>query len=259
MRLKIIINSTIAFIIAAIVETILHEGGHFVASIAMGVPSELHHNYVRHAESTPNVHILFSLAGPVVSLLIGIIFQLLLNRKTYKGMTALVMLYMSFFGYIGFLGYMCIAPFFSYGDTGFVLRAIGTPMWLIIFLAVVSAFVAFLVGKALAVHFIGLMSRQTSEDAAQRRRFIYSLVFLPLFSGIALTTLLNLPVPTPLSLIAPLTSPFMILWAFGYYLKSPGISYDEEERIDKKVSIGWMAVMILIVIINRLLVAGISG
>jgi hypothetical protein len=40
-----------------------------------------------------------------------------------------------------------------------------------------------------------------------------------LFAGIIITNLLNLPVKTALSLIAPLTSPFTLMWANGYALK----------------------------------------
>jgi hypothetical protein len=256
MRYNIIINSSIAFVLAAILEMTLHEAGHFVASIAQGGNAILHHNYVQHANESENGRIITALAGPLVSLIIGISFQGILNRKIYKGMTALVLLYISLFGYIGFLGYVSIAPFFSYGDTGFVLRAIGCPMWGIITLALISVFITFLAAKALAVHFIAMMSKQTADDLKQRKQFIYALVFLPLFIGIAITTLLNLPVPTTLSLIAPLTSPFVILWPFGYYLRSAGTYYDESESIAQKIPKGWVVVLLIVIVINRLLVPG---
>lgn len=253
---RIIIKSTIAFIFAAIVEMTLHEAAHFIASVATGGHAILHHNYVEHKDVSDTARIITASAGPAFSLLIGFLFQLLLNTRRYKGMNAMVILYLSFFGYIGFLGYMMIAPFFAYGDTGFVLRAIGSPTWLIIALAIASIFFAFLVARSLSVHFIGMMSTQTVNNFPQRRQFINCLVLYPLFIGIAITTLLNMPVPTTLSLIAPLTSPFIILWPFGYYLKAPAKYYDEEQSIRQKISTGWIIATLLMIIVNRLLVPG---
>lgn len=258
MRSKIIINSSVAFIVATIVEMTLHECGHFMATLAMGGQATLYHNYVQHNDVSETARCISAFAGPVVSLLIGIVFHLLVNSRRYKSMTALVLLYLSIFGYVGFFGYVMIAPFFSYGDMGFVLRYIGCPMWLIYTLAALAGVVLFFLGKAWSVHFIGTMSRATAGSPKLRRQFIYSLVFWPLFIGIAVTTLLNFPVPTTLSLIAPLTSPFVLLWPFGYYLRNAGVYYDEEESIGKKIYIGGIIALVVIIVINRLLVGGVG-
>ena len=259
MHSKIIINSCVAFIVAAIAEMTLHECGHFLATLAMGGEAILYHNYVQHADVSENARCISAFAGPVVSLLVGVIFQMLLSGRKYKGMISLLMQYMSIFGYVGFFGYVMIAPFFSYGDMGFVLRYIGSPMWLIYTLAALAGVVLFFLGKAWSVHFIGMMSRTTAADAKLRRQFIYSLVFWQLFIGIGITTLLNFPVPTTLSLIAPLTSPFVLLWPFGYYLRSAGIYFDEEERIGKKIYLGGVIALVIVVVVNRLLVGGVEG
>ncbi|RYE26509.1 MAG: hypothetical protein EOP51_00130 [Sphingobacteriales bacterium] len=259
MRTKILIDSSIAFVVATTVEMTLHECGHFVATLAMGGQAILHHNYVEHNDVSDAARCMSALAGPVVSLVIGLVFQLVVSSRRFKSMTALTLQYLSIFGYIGFFGYVMIAPFFSYGDMGFVLRYIGCPMWLIFLLAALAGVALFFLGKAWSVHFIGMMSRATASDLKTRRQFIYSLVFFPLFVGIAITTLLNFPVPTPLSLIAPLTSPFVILWPFGYYLRGTAIYYDEEESIGKKIYIGGIVALIMLIVINRLLVGGFGG
>lgn len=258
MRYKIVINSSVAFIIASILEMTLHEGGHFCAALFSGYHATLHHNYVSYGDMPLHTHIITALAGPAVSLFIGMICGGIINTKRLRGMNALVVLYLSIFGYIGFFGYVMIAPFFSYGDTGYVLNAIGCPMWLMVILSLSAVAVFYFLSKAWAVHFIGLMSRATASDFQKRKSFIYSLVLFPLFSGIIITTLLNLPVPTALSLIAPLTSPYVILWAFGHYLKKEGRYFDEEESIGKKIYWGWLAVMALIIAVNRFLVSGIG-
>lgn len=258
MSYKIIINSSLAFIIAALLEMTLHEGGHFCATFLLEHHAVLHHNYVSFGEMPLKDHIIVALAGPVVSLFIGIVFNLLLNRKRLRCMNALIALYLSIFGYIGFIGYVMIAPFFSYGDTGYVLNAIGCPMWIMVMLSVLSIATFYFLSKAWSVHFIGLMSKETASNFQKRKRFIYSLVLIPLFIGITVTTLLNLPAPTVLSLIAPLTSPYVILWAFGYYLKKEGAYFDNQESVGKKIYLGWIIVLMLIVALNRILVPGFS-
>lgn len=258
MQYKVVINSTVAFIVASVVEMTLHECGHFCVAIFLGYPAVLHHNYVTYGEITKSHNIITALAGPLVSLLIGVVFNIIMNRKRLKGINALVCLYLSIFGYIGFFGYVMIAPFFSYGDTGYALHAIGCPMWGIILLSVLAVTAFYFLSKAWSPHFIALMSKGTASGFQQRKKFIYSLVLLPLFIGIVVTTLLNLPSPTFLSLMAPLTSPYVILWAFGYYLKKEGTYFDEQESIGKKIYLNWLIIMIVIIAINRFLVSGIQ-
>jgi len=256
MNSKIIINSSVAFIVASLLEMTLHEAGHFSAAFLLGYHPVLHHNYVAYGEIPQRDHIITAMAGPLVSLCIGILFHILLNAGKLRGMNALVALYFSIFGYIGFLGYVMIAPFFSYGDTGYVLNALGCPMWMMVVLALIAVIVFYFLSKTWAIHFIGLMNKQTATDFQQRKRFIYSVVLFPLFIGIAITTLLNLPVPTTLSLIAPLTSPYVILWAFGAYLRKEGNYFDEKQQIASKIYVNWIFIFLVVVIVNRLLVAG---
>lgn len=257
---RLFINSTVAFTIAAITEMTLHEGGHYVTGMVCGGQHVLHHNYVTHTGLPSDAaHIAEAMAGPLVSLLMGIIFQLLLQRKTYRGMTALFTFYMSAFSYIGFFGYMFIAPFFAYGDTGYVLRAIGCPMWLIIVQAIAGALALYMVMRKLAVHIVALMSTATATDIKARRRFVSYIIFYPLLAGIVTTTLLNLPVPTTLSLIAPMTSPVTLLWVYGDYMRGKQTYADETESINNKLKPVWWLALLAIIVVNRLLVGGVGG
>lgn len=257
--IQLFINSTVVFVIAAIAEMTIHECGHFFTGLACGGHPVLHHNSVQHmGVRTETMHIIEALAGPLVSLLMGILFHVLLQQKKHRGIMSLFLFYMSAFSYIGFFGYMFIAPFFAYGDTGYVLRAIGCPGWLIITLAITAAFILYLLMRKLAVHIVALMSSSTAADLQLRRRFVSRIIFLPLMAGMAITTLLNLPVPTPLSLIAPLTSPVTLLWAYGDYIRQKQTYADETESINNKLKPLWWVALLVVIIVNRLLVSGIS-
>jgi len=262
MKRNIVINATILFIIAAILEMTLHECAHFFAAISIHAKAILYHNYVYYdmAGRSLSEEIYCAAAGPVFSLLIGIVAQLCLRRNIANPLTRLFILFLAVFGYAGFWGYVGIAPFFSYGDTGFVLRALNCPMWLISVLAILAIPCLYITMKSLAKYFISLMSVDIAASIEERKKFINNIVVMPLIFGTIVYTLLNLPVPTTLSLIAPICSPLTILWPFNNYLneKPANISHDNEQVIAKKISIPWLLILVLTVVVNRLLVSGVS-
>ena len=64
-------------------------------------------------------------------------------------------------------------------------------------------------------YFVEMGSKEIIENKEVRKRFIRSLLLYPLLIGIVLTTLLNLPIPALISLIAPICSPFTFMWGYG--------------------------------------------
>ncbi len=262
-KLRLALNAVTLFVSASILEMTLHEGGHFLAGILMHMQPVLHHNYVSSASDgdTPNAGIWFAAAGPVASLLLGIITLLVLRTGRPQGFTRLFLWYFSVSGFIGFWGYLMIAPFFSYGDTGYILRALNCPMWLIVLLAVVGLAMLAVSVRLLAPFAVSLMNTQTSGDKAERKKFVFGITELTLYIGIPIIALLNLPTPTFLSILAPLMSPWSLLYAYGYYLKGKPYDgmYDEGERIRGKMPVIWFVLLGIAVIVNRLLVMGFAG
>jgi len=256
MRATVILNATIAFVIVAILSMTLHEAGHFLASVSIGYPAILHHNYVQHSEEPIQVRLISSAAGPLTSLLIAVVFHCLVQRRSFMGITALTMIYMSMLSYAGFFGYLAIAPFYAYGDTGFILRTLACPVWLIVVMALAGVAAAFFVIRSFGIHLVALMDEATATDLHTRKKALYDLIFFPLFLGMIVTTLLNLPAPTPLSLIAPLTSPLMILWPFRHYATVPGVYYTGNHL--QKLSVAGIILLAVVVVINRLLVPGLQ-
>jgi len=259
---NIIINSTILFVIASIIEQTLHECGHFFAGILVHSKEVvLYHNYMSSNDSDLSSLkiIIVKASGPIVSLLIGIIFHLICSFQQKRNLLFLFNLYMSVFGYIGFWGYIMISPFFIYGDTGYIFFTLGFPLWLTILIATSGAIILFFIMKKLTRFFVETGSLEIIENTKERKSFIESLIFYPLFLGIIITTLMNLPVPTLLSLIAPICSPFTILWTYGYALKEKYPLQNSNKEFDKLTRLNTFLPVILciIIIINRLLVYGI--
>jgi hypothetical protein len=240
----------------------LHEFGHYFASIivhAKGI--SIHHNYVSNMdEGLAFKSILFIKgAGPMVSLIIGIVFHLACSVQKKRNLTFLFKLYMAVFGYIGFFGYLMIAPIFTAGDTGYICSALKFPIWLTISIAVSGALTLYLLVRNLMKYFVEMGSKEIIEKKESRISFVHSLVLLPVLFGIPFTTILNLPIVALISLIAPICSPFTLLWDYGNALHK---NYDLRTTNDNfnrlnKLNIVLIILLILTIIYNRILVKGI--
>jgi hypothetical protein len=166
---------------------------------------------------------------------------------------------MSLVGYIGFFGYLIIAPLTPGGDTGYVFYSLGFPIWVMIFLAALGAIVLYFLINILMKYFVEMGSKEIIENRENREKFIRSLIFFPLVIGIALTTILNLPVQVIISLIAPVCGSLTILCGYdnaskkNYYLKN----FNREFERFNKINILLVAFFVLSIILNRLLVYGI--
>lgn len=259
---NVVINSANLFVIATILEMTLHEFGHFFASIfvhAQGI--SIHHNYVSHSDVnlSQSGSIILTAAGPIVSLIIGILFHLISFGQKKRNTFFLFNVYMSLFGYIGFFGYMMIAPFFPDGDTGYVCRALGFPMWLTVLMAIGAAIILYFLVNSLIEYMVEMGSAEIMGERKSRKEFVYAIIFLPLIIGIVVTTLLNLPVPTPLSLIAPLCSPWTIMFGYHNAIVREYPSQKANREFDRltRFQPALVVFLVLIVIVNRLLVNGI--
>ena len=261
MQKNLIINSTILLVIASTLEMTLHEFGHFFASILVHAQHiSIHHNYTANSnEGLSLISILFIKgAGPIISLLIGSIFHLICYRQTRRNILFLFNLYMSLFGYIGFFGYLIIAPMVAAGDTGYIFYALGFPLWIIIVLALFGAAILYFLINILMKYFIEMGSRKIIENA-ERKEFVRSLILFPLILGLVITTLLNLPVPVFISLIAPVCSPLTLLCGYENALEK-NYSLEKANKMFEafdKPHIWLYFFFILTIIINRLLVTGI--
>ena len=240
----------------------LHELGHFVAAILIHAKDvTLHHNYVSTGTTDMSLPgaVFYAAAGPLVSLLIGVVFHLICTLQKKRNMLFLFNLYLAVFGYIAFFGYLMVAPFFTYGDTGYIFKALNFPMWLTIGIAVMGGVALYSLMCKLIRFFVEMGTDKMITDKQSRLTFMSSLVQYPLYAGIVITTLLNLPTPTMLSLIYPICSPFSIMWAYGRGLSKAYPADKMNTNINGINSIQpvWLIILFLIVIMNRLLVYGI--
>ncbi|MFZ4621749.1 MAG: hypothetical protein ACOYNS_14405 [Bacteroidota bacterium] len=258
---NIILNSTMLFVVATLWQQTMHELGHFAAAIYFhSTDVTLFHNYVQHDASALSdmQRIAVAAAGPLCSLFVGILFQTICAYSSKRNLLFLFFLFMSVFGYINFGGYLLISPLFTGGDTGYIFHTLGLPLWLIIVLALCGAIFLFYAMKMLSRYFVEMASEDSINDRSRRRIFINSLVKYPLYFGIMITTLLNLPVIVFLSLFYPMFSPFTLFWGFGYLLNTPYPTTHANKELVRLTTLSPVLIIALIgtIICNRLLVMG---
>src|SRR5450755_3216387 len=250
LKLKyIVLNATILFIVTCILEMTLHEFGHFFASIAVHAKGiSIHHNYVSNTdEGLPLKSILFIKgAGPAASLLIGIVFHLICSIQKKRNFSFLFNLYMAAFGYIGFFGYLMIAPIFTGGDTGYICWALKFPALLTIGIAVSGGMILYILVRDLMKYFMEMGSKEILERKETRISFVHSLILLPVLFGIPVTTMLNFPVIALISLIAPLCSPFTLLWDYGNALKKKYPLRTTNDNFDRMNKLSLVLIILLL-------------
>jgi len=260
---NIIINSSLLFIISSVFMTNLHELGHFITAIVVKAENvRLFHNYVTYDSDLLPLHfkILITAAGPIVSLLVGLLFHMVCANYKQRNLLFLFYLYMTVFGYISFFGYLMVSPFFIEGDTGYIFNELGFSFWLTLLISFTGIASIFFILKKLSKYFAEMGTKEVLGNADLRKQFANSLILYPLFIGIISTTLLNLPVPVFLSLLYPLFSPLAIMFCYGNLLgnKYSAKMFNENfHQIDKiqPMLFGYLA---LIIIMNRLLVLDFS-
>lgn len=244
----LLFNSILIAVTASIITTILHEGAHYVTSLSLGVPAELHHNYVSTPDTTPAVDAtIISAAGPLFSLLFGILAVFISIRIAKISLFKLFMLWLGMQGILTFFGYLLIAPIAAEGDTGKVFSYFGFPIYLSIGIAVASFIFINKVFSRFAQYFTFYKSAEfydKNEDCRQ-------LLTYPIFGSIIFVTLLNLPVVVWVSLLPTVFMPMTFFATMGAY---KGLKIANPQVIVDKVSIPLVVLTVFSIVLFRYLV-----
>ncbi len=250
-------NSLLAFVAAFLLTTFIHESGHFISYLVFNAQPVLHHNYV----ATPGIElrvtaqVISAMAGPVISLIQGMLFLFILSGRKEGSAVNLLFLLLGFMGLINFFGYLMLTPLSSVGDTGKVASLLNIPFWGQILIAVSGLLIILLVIFRYASWF-GRFIPQT-ENVKERGKYVNAVILYPVMLGSLINAAFAFPVQVLLSIIYPLTSSYIILWGYGKVLKA-----DVQNEADSNLLAGLspliLSVLIVIIIISRLLVSGFS-
>jgi hypothetical protein len=135
---SLFINSTVAFALASIVMIMIHEFGHALAAISFGLHPVVRPFSVTYDTATNAQNIVIDLAGPLVSLVSGLL--ILVIARVDRGFWGLFWLWLGLQSVQEFTGYLITAPFGGVGDISDALNHLNAPLWI--------GYVSFAVGLA---------------------------------------------------------------------------------------------------------------
>jgi len=249
------------FILAFLWQTTLHELGHFTAAVLLHAKDvTLFHNYANYDSSGLSMSsiLLIVAAGPFFSLFVGVLFHFVCSQYKRRNSLFLFSAYMSSFGYFCFGGYLMIGPFFQNGDIGFIVHQVGFPLWLTLVFALLGVALVLVISRLLGKYFAEMATEEILKDKQQQKTFANALIQYPIYIGVAISTLLNLPVYLFVSLLYPLGNPMNMFWIYGnvknkkFATDHANLQFDKLEKIQPLVIIAFLVTILL----NRLLVFG---
>ena len=217
---NVLINSTLAFVSAFIITTILHELGHFISYIVFGKSPTLFHNYVQSADQglTIQAKVISALAGPFVSLIQGLAFALIVSKRRRDASTDLFFLWLALLGFVNFFGYLVMTPLSMTGDTGKVAHLLSIDYSVRIIIAIVGFGSLVSIIRKIGRNFSHFIPSQ--HDLKWRKQYLYRLMLFPIVIGSFVNTLLAFPVVALVNIIYPATSSYVIMVSFNVVLSS---------------------------------------
>lgn len=244
---------------AFFITTFIHETSHFLTYTTFGYKPVLFHNYVQTSDQQIDneVTIISALAGPVGSLIQGIIFSLVVFLRRKSTIRYLVFLWLGLLGFVNFFGYLVMTPLSGGGDTGKVAMLLHIDTFYTFSVAILGlASIVYLVIK-LGTYFSIFIPFDASVD--ERRNYVYHIMFFPILIGSVINTLFAFPVPAILSIVYPATSSFVIMSSFGAIMKNPVLpAKGTGTSMENQVSKSLLILTGLCIIINRLLTLGLN-
>ena len=184
----LLLNSTVALALAAMVDVFLHESAHAVAGLLLGVRPTIFHSSVSFSPDPDTAgQIVTAAAGPVFSLVFGAVV-FVLCRRAGRGFGRLFWLWLGLLSMQNFFGYAVIAPFAAAGDSGRVLALLGAPLPVFLVTCVVGVAGTLLLARLLA----GQVIRYATTDDQLRRTVLF-----PWLIGTAFTVVLTVACLVP--------------------------------------------------------------
>ncbi|WP_206445864.1 hypothetical protein [Agrococcus sp. KRD186] len=124
----LLLNSTVALVLAGTLTVTLHELAHFATALALGHEATLHATSVSNSSTDDATAITTAAAGPIFSILFGLII-VFAARRWGRGFWRLLWMWLGFTSAQAGFGYCMIALLSPAGETGKVLELLGAPWW----------------------------------------------------------------------------------------------------------------------------------
>lgn len=256
----ITINSAVLYIIAFLLTTMIHEFLHAIAGLSFGSNPVIHHNFVEHLSTehlSINQKVFIALAGPLISLLQGIVASILylkFRSKAHK-LTNLFLLWFSVLGFFNFLGYLMTGFLFKVGDIGKAFSLANTPFWIQIVLSVIASLMLVFIAYKMTAPFLKFSyKKEWVENGKSRKNFSFHILFLPWIIGSGIITVLYLPVIALISIIYPVLSGMIFIFPWQNANRITDIQISTDRKIGK-ISFLTIGLLLLLIILFKFILA----
>jgi hypothetical protein len=207
--------STMMFVLAFCVTTMLHEFAHGFVSLALGGRAVVYTTYVRHGPLAPRQRALTSAAGPLTSLLQGVVAVLALPESG-PATVRLFVLWLALHGFVNFFGYLITAPFEPTADVGKILGIVGGGRRTAFGILAIGLAANIAIGVLSARSLLELAPGQDSLSPGVARSLHMLLIAVaPWIVGAFVVTFVRRPAPHRASMRYPFFSGFFTLAALA--------------------------------------------
>lgn len=210
-----LVGSAVAFVAVFTATVLWHELGHGVAAKALGYLPVVYSGREDDPATTTRDSVLIAAAGPLLSLVTGVVLLVLARRQPRGFRTgSLLLTWAGLLGVETFTGYLLTAPFFAGGDVGRILSELGAPF--AVALAVMALGIAGVVGVAwIAVAAFHRLAPEQPARPTDLRLFLRQTAVLPWLIGTVVLLVASLPLDSPFGPLAVGTSGLFTLVAMG--------------------------------------------
>jgi len=204
------VNSALAFASAQLIGAALHETGHGIAAQLLGFHPRIYAFFEDNPTGDARQTLTILAAGPLASLLLGILFWLWYRAsKPRYSFPRLLLLWLAVGGVMTFVNYLIVTPWLAGGDTAQFADVLGWPTIARYGISAVGVAIMISLARPAARALFDVAPRAVDLGSTRaRRRFILRAFYLPLIAGAFLTTVGAIGGP-PLILI------YEFLAAFG--------------------------------------------
>ncbi|MCA9644867.1 MAG: hypothetical protein H6718_24190 [Polyangiaceae bacterium] len=212
--LKRIAVSGVSYAASFLVTTVLHELAHYVVALGWGRDPTLFHNSVQSALEVSNTaRVTTSLAGPIFSLLQGVLL-LPLERRLRKASPELrlFVVWLAFHGLMNATGYLFTTAFVPDADMGSAARRLEIPFWGMLAMSGLGFWSIRVAAHWIYPGFVALLPSNARTDVSARNRGLVGLALFAWPIGVLLVLPASLPVPHWLSLMYVLIAGVGSVW-----------------------------------------------
>lgn len=253
-----VLISTVIFTLAFLITTILHELAHAVTGLTLGSEPVLHDTFVEHHGLSRSGEAITAAAGPIFSLVQGIV--LLVGKQHSQIRSAprllqLFLLWMAIHGLVNFFGYLITTPFARHGDIGQVAEYFGlsAPASFGLVAAGIAANIG--IGVFAAWSFLELApSAQLLTSAAARQSYLMHTAVLPWIAGTVLIVAIRYPPPFWIIFIYPATSGLFTLVSWKQAARILDVTPNPGAAVQDSAWL-WTATLVAVIILFRFVLA----